>query len=67
MDIVKQLPFDVCENCPEFLLSVEQKTLWYGDDGSHLVLTVQCKHSEKCKHLKRNLNILEDHRYDSNP
>ena len=60
MDIEKRLPFDCCENCGEFILHTEQRTLWYGDGGSHLVLTVSCKNEEKCKHLKQNLNKLEN-------
>ena len=59
MDIVKQLPFDVCENCGEFILSVDQQQLWYGDGGSHLAITVRCKNAGKCKQLKRNLKKLE--------
>lgn len=59
MDIVKQLPFDVCENCGEFVLDVKQDVLWYGDGGSHLALTVRCKNAGKCKQLKQNLKKLE--------
>ena len=59
MDIVKQLPFDVCENCGEFILACDTKQLWYGDGGTHLALTVRCKNAEKCQQLKRNLHKLE--------
>jgi hypothetical protein len=66
MDIRKELPFDVCDNCPEFVLSVDQQTLWYGDGGSHLVLTIHCKNDAICNHLKTNLNRLENqHECDS--
>jgi len=59
MDIVKQLPFDVCENCGEFILDVKQQELFYGDGGHHLALTVRCKNAGKCQQLKRNLKKLE--------
>ena len=60
MDIVKRLPFDVCENCGEFVLDVSSQTMWYGDGGSHLLLTVRCKNAEKCKRLRKNLNRMGD-------
>lgn len=60
MEIEKQLPFDICENCDEFILETEQKTLWYGDGGSHLVLTVSCKNEEKCKRLREHLKGHEE-------
>ena len=55
MDIVKELPFDICENCGEFILDIEQKTLWDYQDNSRLMLTVKCKNEKKCKRLKENL------------
>ena len=55
MDIEKNLPFDICENCSEFILDIEQKTLWDWKDNSRLVLTVRCKNAEKCKRLQNHL------------
>lgn len=55
MEIEKHLPFECCETCPEFIMKVQQRTLFYGDDGSHIGLTVSCKNESKCVHLKKSL------------
>ena len=60
MVIEKRLPFDLCENCQEFILDVNQQYIFYGDGGSHLVLTVECRNAEKCRQLKKNLERTGD-------
>lgn len=68
MEIRKELPFECCENCGEFILDVgEETTHLYGDGkeiGSRLVLYVRCKNARKCIHLNRNLYRLVD-QYDT--
>ena len=60
MRIEKDFPFDICENCNEFIMDVEEKVLFFGMEGSERVLIVRCKHSGKCKRLIKNLERNED-------
>lgn len=63
MDIIKELPFEFCDSCSEFILDVNEKTLYYTDfsgTSSHIAITVRCKNEGKCKQLKHNLHKLEN-------
>lgn len=51
MDIRKRLPFEHCETCPEFILSVDDKVLFYGTQSSERVIDVRCKNETKCLRL----------------
>lgn len=55
MEIEKRLPFECCETCGEFVLKVQERTLFYSDRGSTVGITVSCKNEGKCRHLRRNL------------
>lgn len=63
MDIRKQLPFECCENCGEFILDVQEETTHlYADNdlvSSNLTLFVRCKNAAKCIHLNRNMHNME--------
>ena len=55
MEIEKHLPFECCDTCGEFIMKVQQKTLFYDGGSTHICLSVGCKYENKCVHLKRNL------------
>lgn len=56
MLIKKSLPYDFCENCGEFVLKVDDQRMFSPDIGcTERVITVYCRNSGKCKHLKKNL------------
>ena len=56
MEIEKRLPFKHCDSCPEFILDIEQQTLFYYDNGSSLALIIRCKNERVCERLKKHLN-----------
>lgn len=64
MEIEKRLPFECCENCGEFILKVQERTLFYSNKGSTVGITVSCKNEGKCKHLKENLKRIGDQNAD---
>ena len=63
MKIIQSLPFDVCENCTEFVMDVKEQT-YFSSCESQRIITVKCKHERKCKELKENLKKMEEKRYE---
>lgn len=59
MDIRKDFPFEHCDNCPEFILSVNEEVLFYDFQGSTRVLTIRCKNEGLCRRLENNRKELE--------
>lgn len=55
MTIEKNFPFEMCESCPECVLDVNERVLFSYDEECRRVVTVGCKHSQKCLALKQNL------------
>ena len=53
MDIVKKLPFNRCENCPEFVMKVEEQFIHSTDGYYNKVMIVKCKNERLCRYLKR--------------
>ena len=54
MIIEKDLPFECCENCEQFIVRTNER-VFYTDTTSHRVLTVSCKNEWLCKQLKDKL------------
>jgi hypothetical protein len=55
MEIRETLPFDFCNQCKEFILDVDETTV-YADDGIMVrILAVSCKHRGLCEKLKENI------------
>ena len=54
MKIEKNLPFDFCEDCEDFILHVEEQVL-FSDRTVGRVLTVSCKNENRCRKLKEHL------------
>lgn len=59
MRIETSLPYPFCDNCPEFILHVDEQIMFLGFAGSERVMTVMCKNAAKCKQLKKNLEERE--------
>ena len=58
MNIRTNLPFEHCDGCPEFVLSVNDKVLFYGGyeyDHSERLIDVSCKNANKCLRLNEML------------
>ena len=47
MKIINNLPFERCENCPEFVLKVSESYL------PERQLKIECKHAWLCEQLKK--------------
>ena len=60
MTINKDLPFDLCENCDQFVLDVNEQVLF--GDGQFLTrtLNVGCKNAWLCKQLAERHGIKDD-------
>lgn len=52
MDIKQSLPFTHCENCPEFVLKVDEQT-FFVDNITHRMIEVRCKNEWLCKQLEK--------------
>lgn len=55
MTIEKNLPFDFCENCEDFILHVEEQVLFADERQFGRTLTVSCKNESRCKKLREHL------------
>lgn len=55
MEIKKDLPFECCENCPEFILDTREQVIFSVSKPSLRILTVSCKNKLLCKRLKENI------------
>ena len=55
MKITESLPFDHCQDCKEFVLSVKEQIYYSADKASHRELVVQCKNAWLCRQLKEQL------------
>lgn len=53
MIIEKRLPFECCEKCEDFILDVNEQTIFYGENSIR-VLTVECKNESLCRRLDAN-------------
>lgn len=51
MTIEKSLPFDCCEECKEFVLSVNEQVI-FNDGIQTRCLVVRCGHEWLCRQLK---------------
>ena len=51
MDIVKNLPFDFCESCPEFILKTDEQVLFSDNSIATRQIVVTCHHDWLCKQL----------------
>ncbi len=52
MEIRTNLPFKSCENCPEFILRVRDKVLYFDQGITERVIDVFCKNAGLCKRLE---------------
>ena len=51
MEIRTNLPFKHCEDCPEFILNVDDKVLYFSSGHTERVIDVYCKNASLCKRL----------------
>ena len=55
MEIRKDLPFECCENCDDFILHSEEQVIYSPVKGcAERILTVQCKNESLCIRLEGN-------------
>ena len=55
MEIKKDLPFEFCDNCPEFILDAHEQVIFSANIPSLRILTVSCHNKHLCKMLKENI------------
>jgi hypothetical protein len=60
MEIRTNLPFKHCEKCPEFILSVDDKVLYFSSGYTERVIDVRCKNANLCKRLDAVRTVGED-------
>lgn len=54
MDIKKELPFDQCETCSDFILKVREEFIYSEDHHITKLLIVCCKNESLCRRLDTN-------------
>lgn len=62
MYIVKNLPFECCEDCEHFIVDAEEQVFSFAYKPSYKVLTVGCKNAWLCQQLKK--QIEENHKHE---
>lgn len=55
MVIEKNLPFECCETCENFIVDAEEQVIFAEGQLSIRVLTVGCKNAWLCKQLKKQI------------
>lgn len=55
MEIRKDLPFNHCDNCSQFVVDVDEQIVFNDNKPSVRVLTVGCKNEWLCKQLKEEI------------
>lgn len=64
MDIRKSFPFESCDSCPECLIDVDDKVLFFSGESSQRVITVSCKNEPLCRRLK---SFHDEEKQDGSP
>ena len=59
MDIRESLPFECCGKCANFILDVNETTLFADDGIASRVLDVSCKNRELCKMLQEKFGVVK--------
>jgi len=53
MEIRQSLPFQCCEDCKDFILNVEEQTIFGDGRIAMRILYVSCKNENLCRRLEQ--------------
>ena len=64
MKIEQHLPFECCNDCPEFILDVNEQ-VYFSMEHTMRIIKVGCKNERICFKLKKNLIKMGDKKDDN--